>query len=147
MSVREPAVKGQFYPSSSNEIISTIKAYNSKDSKDKSLNTRAVIVPHAGYIYSGFTANKALRLLQNVEIERVVVIGPSHRVAFKGTSAAMFDSYDTPLGAFTIDKTLYHRHTMNTAQKYKCHLSNTINLMSPSLNLCMEKKILQHWQK
>jgi len=87
MSVREPAVKGQFYPSKSSEIISTIEAYNTKDSKDRSLHTRAVIVPHAGYIYSGFT------------------IGPSHRVAFKGTSTAMFDSYDTPLGAFPIDKT------------------------------------------
>lgn len=105
MSVREPAVKGQFYPSSSNEIISTIEAYNAKDSKDRDIKTRAVIVPHAGYIYSGFTANKALRLLRNTDIKRVVVIGPSHRVAFKGTSAAMFDSYDTPLGAFPIDKT------------------------------------------
>lgn len=104
MSVRETAVKGQFYPSSSNEIIAMIKAYNAQDNKDTSLQSRAVIVPHAGYIYSGFTANKALRLLQNVEVERVVVIGPSHRVAFKGTSAAMFDSYDTPLGSFSIDK-------------------------------------------
>ncbi|WP_309496278.1 AmmeMemoRadiSam system protein B [Sulfurovum sp.] len=105
MSVREPAVEGQFYPSSSNEIISTIKVYNAKDNQNINLNTRAVIVPHAGYIYSGFTANKALRLLRNVEIERVVVIGPSHRVAFKGISAAMFDSYETPLGGFPIDKT------------------------------------------
>lgn len=105
MSVREPAVEGQFYPSNSNEIISTIETYNAKDNQNTDLNTRAVIVPHAGYIYSGFTANKALRLLRNVDIKRVVVIGPSHRVAFKGTSAAMFDSYDTPLGAFPIDKT------------------------------------------
>lgn len=105
MSVREPAVKGQFYPSSSTEIISTIDAYNTKDNKDINIHSRAVIVPHAGYIYSGFTANKALRLLGNVDIERVVVIGPSHRVAFKGTSAAMFDTYDTPLGSFAIDKT------------------------------------------
>jgi len=105
MSVRESAVKGQFYPSSSNEIISSIEAYNTKDNHDINLHTRAVIVPHAGYIYSGFTANKALRLLRNADIKRVVVIGPSHRVAFKGTSAAMFDSYDTPLGALAIDKT------------------------------------------
>ncbi len=105
MSVREPAVEGQFYPSSSNEIISTIKAYNIKDSEYTDLTSRAFIVPHAGYIYSGFTANKALRLLRNVDIEHVVVLGPSHRIAFKGISAAMFDSYDTPLGAFNIDKT------------------------------------------
>jgi len=105
MSVREPAVEGQFYPSSSNEIISTIKAYNAKDNTNIDLHTRAVIVPHAGYIYSGFTANKALRLLQNTDLKRVVVIGPSHRVAFQGISASMFDSYDTPLGTFPIDKT------------------------------------------
>ncbi len=133
MSVRESAVKGQFYPSSSNEIISTIEAYNTKDSKDKNLNTRAVIVPHAGYIYSGFTANKALRLLRNVDIKRVVVIGPSHRVAFKGTSVAMFDSYETPLGSLTIDKTFITKLTKKFDIKFvpQAHHEHSTEVQMP----------------
>jgi hypothetical protein len=68
--------------------------------------TRAVIVPHAGYVYSGFTANIALRLLANTNAKRIVVIGPSHRVYLKGTSISDFDTYHTPLGALYIDKSL-----------------------------------------
>ena len=70
------------------------------------LKPRAVIVPHAGYVYSGFTANIALRLLANSDAKRVVVIGPSHRVYLKGTSISEFDTYHTPLGALYIDQAL-----------------------------------------
>ena len=70
------------------------------------LKPRAVIVPHAGYVYSGFTANIALRLLSNSDVKRVVIIGPSHRVYLTGTSISEFDTYHTPLGALLIDKPL-----------------------------------------
>jgi AmmeMemoRadiSam system protein B len=100
MSTREAAVSGQFYPSNPDEIQSMLEHYNQiidKHLKDKDsvlhLKPRAVIVPHAGYVYSGFTANIALRLLSNSDIKRVVVIGPSHRVYLKGTSISQFDTY------------------------------------------------------
>ena len=63
-------------------------------------------MPHAGYVYSGFTANIALRLLANTDVKRIVIIGPSHRVYLTGTSVSDFDSYQTPLGALNIDKEL-----------------------------------------
>jgi len=113
MSTREAAVAGQFYPSSPDEIQSMLEHYNQildEHLKDKDdvlhLKPRAVIVPHAGYVYSGFTANIALRLLSNTAVKRVVIIGPSHRVYLKGTSISEFDSYQTPLGALPIDKVL-----------------------------------------
>ena len=77
-----------------------------KDKEIMDLKPRAVIVPHAGYVYSGFTANIALRLLGNSGIKREVVIGPSHRIPFRGTSVSEYDSYATPLGVLPIDKEL-----------------------------------------
>jgi predicted class III extradiol MEMO1 family dioxygenase len=113
MSTREAAVSGQFYPSNPDEIESMLEHYNQildEHLKDKDgvlhLKPRAVIVPHAGYVYSGFTANIALRLLANSNAKRVVIIGPSHRVYLNGTSISEFDTYQTPLGALPIDKVL-----------------------------------------
>lgn len=115
MSTRETAVAGQFYPSDSEEINAMVEHYNQildkhfkEDDSILQLNPRALIVPHAGYVYSGFTANMALRLLGNIEVKRIVVIGPSHRVFLKGTSISEFDSYQTPLGSLSIDKVLVH---------------------------------------
>lgn len=113
MSTRETTVAGQFYPSNPDEIQSMLEHYNQildehlkEDVGVLQLKPRAVIVPHAGYVYSGFTANIALRLLGNSDIKRVVVIGPSHRIPFRGTSVSEYDSYETPLGTLPVDKKL-----------------------------------------
>ena len=116
MSTRETAVAGQFYPAQASEIETTLKKYNQildgyfkHHEEIAKLKPKAVIVPHAGYVYSGFTANVALRILSNSDIKRIVVIGPSHRVALRGTSISEFDNYSTPLGNLQIDKTLVQK--------------------------------------
>ncbi|ADN09238.1 AmmeMemoRadiSam system protein B [Sulfurimonas autotrophica] len=112
MSIRKDAVAGQFYPASKEEIEKMFSHYNKiidesiKDEAILNLKPRAIIVPHAGYVYSAFTANIAFRLLKNSHAKRVVVIGPSHRVYLNGTSVAEYDSYETPLGNLSIDKKL-----------------------------------------
>lgn len=112
MSTREMSVAGQFYPDNPNEIEAMFKEYNAivdEHITDKSildLKPRAVIVPHAGYVYSAFTANMALRLLGNTQVKRVVVIGPSHKIALRGTSIAEYNNYETPMGSLPIDKEL-----------------------------------------
>ncbi|MCF6173281.1 MAG: AmmeMemoRadiSam system protein B [Campylobacteraceae bacterium] len=112
MKTRKSTVMGQFYPSSAKEINDMLVHYNKileKNVEDENileLKPRAVIVPHAGYIYSAFTANIAYRLFKNTKAKRVVVIGPSHRVHLKGTSVSDFDQYETPFGALQIDHTL-----------------------------------------
>jgi len=115
MSTREDAVAGQFYPADPHEIARDFAHYNQileghiSDKQVLKIAPRAVIVPHAGYVYSGFTANFALRLLANSDARRVVVIGPSHRVYLSGTSVSDFDRYETPLGTLPIDKSLVKR--------------------------------------
>ena len=115
MSIRKSAVMGQFYPSSAKEITDMFAHYNSildENIKDETLlkqKPRAIIVPHAGYVYSAFTANIAYRLLKNTHAKRVVVIGPSHRVYLDGTSISDFDKYETPFGDLEIDRALVNK--------------------------------------
>ena len=113
MTTREMAVVGQFYPAQASEIEKRLKEYNQildkyveTHKEMASLKPKAVIVPHAGYVYSGFTANVAYRLLNHSDFKHIVVIGPSHRVYLKGTSVAMYDNYATPLGALKVDTDL-----------------------------------------
>jgi len=84
--------------------------------KFDSLSGSAVIVPHAGWIYSGFTANIAFRVLTNTHPKTIIVIGPSHRVGFEGVSIADMKTYQTPLGDLSIDhelvQTLRHHFSL-----------------------------------
>ena len=100
---------GTFYPSSCNEIKIQFKKFNQQFDKHKVdkevqiLKPRAIIVPHAGYIYSGFTANFAYRFLQNSTPKRIIVIGPSHHFYFKSISGSFFETFETPCGDIKID--------------------------------------------
>lgn len=112
MSIRKTAVAGQFYPAGKEDIVKMFEHFNKALDAHADMNsllsqhTRAVIVPHAGYVYSGFTANVAMRVLANQDIRRVVVIGPSHRVYLKGISVSEYTGYETPLGTLPIDVAL-----------------------------------------
>jgi hypothetical protein len=98
---REMSVAGAFYPESQSEIERYFEHFTKMYDEHlqlPDLKTRALIVPHAGYIYSGFTANAAYRLLASSGVKNVVVIGPSHKVRFFGSSMCVYESYETPLG-------------------------------------------------
>lgn len=108
-SIRESSVAGSFYPNNCYEVTHHITQFNkfleNSDFIPKlEFKPKAIIVPHAGYIYSGFTANAAYSLLETLSPKRVLVIGPSHRVAFKGASVIPFDEFQTPCRNIQIDK-------------------------------------------
>ena len=108
MSKRESAVAGTFYPSECQKIKEYISHFDSITNEEvlKQYDTfaRAVIVPHAGYVYSGFTANLAYKIAsQRKDIRRIIIIGPSHRVGFQGASIAQYDTYESPCGHLAID--------------------------------------------
>jgi len=106
---RKAAVRGQFYPYSCEEAEDHFKQFNGSFDKVSIPNEiqniipRAVIVPHAGYIYSGFTANFAYRFLAQTKAKRIIVIGPSHHHYFKGISGSYYEEYETPCGNISID--------------------------------------------
>ncbi|MEN8146708.1 MAG: AmmeMemoRadiSam system protein B [Campylobacterota bacterium] len=117
MGSRENAVAGTFYPASCSEIETYVTRFNTAlDENDFAsealrITPRAVIVPHAGYVYSGFTANAAYRSAaeKRDSIKRIVVIGPSHRVYINGASIALYSHYDSPCGEMKIDLALSNR--------------------------------------
>jgi len=113
MNKRKMSVAGSFYPESSIEISTMIDHFNTileshpdVTARFDALDGNAVIVPHAGWVYSGFTANIAFRILGKSNPKIVVVIGPSHRVGFEGVSIADNEIYQTPLGDLEIDTSL-----------------------------------------
>jgi len=98
---RDMSVAGSFYPDNTNELKRYFEHFNKIYDKNQTLpnlKSKAIIVPHAGYIYSGYTANIAYRILQKSNVKKFLVIGPSHKVAFNGISLCNFNSYTTPFG-------------------------------------------------
>lgn len=98
---RSMSVAGSFYPARSVEIERYFEHFNTVYEENftmPNLKSRAVIVPHAGYVYSGYTANIAYKILERSGVKKFVVIGPSHRVGFEGISLCDFTSYETPFG-------------------------------------------------
>lgn len=127
---RTTAVAGQFYSASCEEIQEQIKHFNlvlDEHIKERTIldkNARIIISPHAGYVYSGFTANIAHRILANAKTNRVVVIGPSHRVYINGASIGLYNEYETPCGKVEMDleysnrlQVKYHLHFQEDAHQ------------------------------
>jgi len=106
---RNAAVRGSFYPETCSEVKSTIKNFNHRFDETPiseellNISPRAIIVPHAGYIYSGFTANVAYRFLKENQSKRIIIIGPSHHHYFEGISGSYYEKYETPCGDIDID--------------------------------------------
>jgi len=103
MSKRGYFFRGSFYPDTCAEIKVNFDKFNTlleeamgdNISFIDTLLPKALIVPHAGYIYSGFTANVAYRALsKNRHIKRALIIGPSHHHYFEGISVCEYDEYD-----------------------------------------------------
>jgi AmmeMemoRadiSam system protein B len=76
----------------------------SKELSLPDIKTKVVVVPHAGYVYSGYTANIAYRLLEKSGVKKYLVIGPSHRIGFNGISMCDDDKYATPFGDIQNDQ-------------------------------------------
>jgi len=105
MNSRPMAVAGHFYPDSCEEVLEWFKRWRSTPVPMQNFQPKAIIVPHAGYMYSGACAFKAYAQV-TTEIKNVIVFGPSHRVAFRGASIGLFEKVQTPCGAIACDSKL-----------------------------------------
>ncbi|MCI0706878.1 MAG: AmmeMemoRadiSam system protein B [Ignavibacteriae bacterium] len=105
--IREPAVAGLFYPSRPVELKKDIEQLlHDARPTVPSGSVRALICPHAGYIYSGSTAAMGYKLLASLRFDSVVVVGPSHREYFPGMTVFPGEAYRTPLGDVLVDTEL-----------------------------------------
>jgi hypothetical protein len=107
--VRPAAVAGLFYPADGAELRDLVAHYladpSESDSGDAAESPKAVIAPHAGFRYSGSTAGSAYRTLlpRRGTVERVVVVGPAHRVRLAGVGLSSAREWATPLGNVEVD--------------------------------------------
>ncbi len=99
MNVRQPAVAGMFYPQDRLILEQTIKQFIAQ-AEQYNPPPKALIVPHAGYIYSGYTAAQAYASLQSksATIKKIVLLGPAHTMYFKGIAYDPATYVATPLG-------------------------------------------------
>lgn len=97
--VRQPAVAGAFYPDDSEELRNTVELFLSK-AKDIPIpgKLRGLVVPHAGYIYSGPIAAYGYKALMKEKVNKAIIIGPSHYGIFPGACESGFQLWETPLG-------------------------------------------------
>ncbi len=106
--IRQPAVAGRFYPAGAEALRQQVQACLDAAPVPPAGTAcpRALIAPHAGYPYSGPTAARAYALLaaHRPQLWRVVLLGPSHHVAFPGLALTSADAYHTPLGDIPLDK-------------------------------------------
>jgi hypothetical protein len=105
VSGKEPSAAGSFYPSDKKELKGMVETFLSKAQKvPDSGRLIAIISPHAGYRYSGQVAAYGYKEIKGRDIRRVILIGPSHYVEFKGASIYTKGKFRTPLGDVKIDE-------------------------------------------
>ena len=111
--IRHPAVAGTFYPADPDVLERQLRSLMSEATNDAPVATlpKAIIGPHAGYVYSGPVAARAYARLAAARgrISRVVLIGPSHYLAFRGLAVDTADAWAMPGGMVPLDKDAINR--------------------------------------
>ena len=104
-SIRPPAVAGSFYPADAGELKTLVQSLLHEVKGVSGRGPKAIIVPHAGYIYSGPIAAVAYAHVAAAadSIRRVVLLGPAHRLGFHGLALSSADFFSTPLGPIPLD--------------------------------------------
>jgi hypothetical protein len=110
--IRYPAVAGQFYPGEAEQLKRSVEKYLAAavrvadNVRANEQPPKAIIAPHAGYIYSGPIAGTAFSYLAqaNGDVKRAVLMGPAHWAATRGLATSAADAFATPLGRIAVDR-------------------------------------------
>ena len=135
LTVRPPAVAGAFYPGDARVLERDVRRYLAEaDAVDPDLMLRMLIVPHAGYVYSGPVAATGYRLVAEMTgLRRIVMLGPSHYTWFPGLALPGADLLSTPLGTVAVDATAVEvlsrsRHVISSAAAHQREHSLEVQL-------------------
>jgi hypothetical protein len=103
--VREPAWAGRFYPAGADRLERMIQDFASRARRAGAKRQlpppqrlKGLVMPHAGFPYSGPVAAKAVPILEQTDLSKVILLGPDHRVGFANASLSRASAYATPLG-------------------------------------------------
>jgi AmmeMemoRadiSam system protein B len=105
IAVRRPAVAGLFYPADAAELRREVEDLLGGARGPEGAAPKALIVPHAGYVYSGPVAATGYARLRGAAVRRVVLLGPAHRYPLRGVATHGADFFETPLGRIPVERT------------------------------------------
>lgn len=107
--IRPAAVAGMFYDADPRVLRQDVEGYleqTGRSGPESGVPPKAIIAPHAGYVYSGPVAGSAYATVKSLreQIKRVVLLGPAHRVYVRGIAASTAEAFATPLGGVPVDQ-------------------------------------------
>lgn len=143
--VREPAVAGQFYPARESQLREDLMSLFSKVSvKTDRRNIRAIIVPHAGYVFSGVTAASGyIQLDPQADYKNIFILASSHTTSFDGAAIYNAGDFKTPLGVVPVNIDLANRISGSSSgfrQRNDAHLNeHSIEVQLPFLQYHLKK--------
>jgi len=142
--IRQPAVAELFYPGNAHELGEMVDGFLRQVVPSLPTTPKAIIAPHAGYIYSGpIAASVYAELAKSADcIKTVVILGPSHRVAFHGLAVSDADCFSTPLGLIPLDKAIIQdllSHNLVTTLNQAHQLEHSLEVHLPFLQKIYNK--------
>ncbi|MBU0489339.1 MAG: AmmeMemoRadiSam system protein B [Bacteroidetes bacterium] len=141
---RKPVVAGQFYPATKAEIEKQLAGFFAAATPERKSDLRAIIAPHAGYVYSGAVAAQAFNQIDpNTEYENIFIIASSHRASFAGASIYNLGDYITPMGEVEVNTGLASKLIAENkvfSYKYEAHnAEHSIEVQLPFLQYHLKK--------
>ncbi len=115
--IRKPVIAGSFYPDNPEKLRAMISEFSTRaDLAGKTIpgdwELKALVMPHAGFVFSGPTAAHVASYLQPTTVSKVIVMGPDHRVGFSGCAVSDAEFWETPLGKIPVHA---HAHALSKA--------------------------------
>lgn len=101
--IKSSSVAGMFYPIDKNELSNMIKSFAQNNKKDYEVTSRAIIVPHAGYFYSGQLASEGFSYLSR-SVKNIFIIAPSHHMGVSVPALSSYEHWNTPLGEVSLNQ-------------------------------------------
>lgn len=109
MQARPPAVAGSFYPAAASELQRQVEELLAQVQKPDVGEVRGLLVPHAGYMFSGGVAAAAWKAVEGEKFDAVLLVGPSHRIPLDHSAVLVDGSYSTPLGTLSVEREIASR--------------------------------------
>lgn len=134
--IKEPSVAGMFYSADKTELTNQINNFKKNSRNTYKTSTRAVIVPHAGLVYSGRLAYEGISQLDK-GVKNIFIFAPAHRVAFDGLAVTSYDAWKTTLGEIKVNRTI----TKELIEKFGAKIND--NALAPEHAIEVELPFIQ----
>ena len=136
LKIKEPSVAGSFYTDDAQALENQIKLFAKESKNEYEYKTRAVIVPHAGLVYSGRLAYEGISQIDS-NVKNIFIFAPAHRVGFDGIALSGFDKWKTPLGEIDVNQDI----CKELAEKYNAKVND--NALAPEHSIEIEVPVIQ----